>query len=164
MVCPRHNQTVTGSSLTHATVIACLQICLIWNCVCCTAADDPGMTQIVCLGYPIKSHSRGREREKAARCKAQKQLSECQTELIPAFTKRFTFPKLSHRYNVSLIQEYFPAALIQITFIADIESVQIFQIPALLTQIRWILYWVKPHKSWLFIQLFLLKQSMLWIN
>lgn len=69
-------------------------------------------------------------------CKAQKHLSECQIELILAFTKRYIFLKLSHRHPVSLIQEYFPAALIQITLIADIESVQIFKIPALLKQIR----------------------------
>lgn len=70
-------------------------------------------------------------------CETQKQLSECQIKIILVFTKRYeyTFLKLSHRHPVSLIQEYFPA-LIQITLIADIESVQIFQILALLTQFR----------------------------
>lgn len=129
MACRQHCEIVTGSSLTHASLIPCQCICLMWSCVCCTAADDPGMTQIMCLGYPIKSQ--GRERRNAARCRAQKQLSECQIELIPAFTKRYTFLKLSHRHPVSLIQECFLAALIQISLIADIGSVPIFQIPAL---------------------------------
>lgn len=92
--------------------------------LCCfPAADDLGMTQIMCLRYPIKSQ--GSRRRKAAMCKAQKQLSKCQIELIPAFTKRYTVLKLSHRHPVLLIQEYFPAALIQITSTADIVSVEI---------------------------------------